>query len=164
MPKEKPIEIFTPPNALKAKIGGALSPIDRNAIAKAERALADLSNQFQDWMEDEIDKIEAAWSNYEAAADKVDAVSHVYGCAHDIKGLAPTYEYPFVSRVASSLCNLTSDELDRKTCPPGLMKAHVDAMRAAVKSQIKELDHPVGSMLLAELEERAAEHLQKIAA
>ena len=36
----KPIEIITPPNALKQKIGGPLPALDQQAIARAEAALA----------------------------------------------------------------------------------------------------------------------------
>jgi hypothetical protein len=90
MPRQKPIEIFTPPNALKAKVGGSLSPLDKRAIAKANEALEKLSGDFQNWIEEELARLEKAWTAYEGAADKVEGVSGVYAIAHDLKGLAKT--------------------------------------------------------------------------
>ena len=43
MTKQKPIEIITPPNALKAKVGGAIPALDQKAIARAEAALERMS-------------------------------------------------------------------------------------------------------------------------
>lgn len=157
MARQKPIEIFTPPNALKAKIGGSLSPLDRNAIAKADAAIAQLSAEFQTWIEDELERLEKAWATFSSQEDKIDAVTKVHGVAHDLKGLAKTYEYPLVGRMASSLCRLTNDEVDRSKSPQNLIKAHIDGIRAAIKGRIKTEDHPVGSMLVTELETHVAD-------
>lgn len=157
MAKQKPIEIFTPPNALKAKIGGSMSPLDCSAIAKANKALADLASEFQKWIEDELARLDDAWAAYEANDDKIQGVAGIHSVAHDLKGLAKTYEYPLVGRLAASLCRLTNDDIDRTISPPVLMRAHIDGVRAAIKSQIKTEDHPVGGALLAELESRVSD-------
>ena len=39
MARQKPIEVITPPNMLKTKVGGAMPALDQRAIAKAEAAL-----------------------------------------------------------------------------------------------------------------------------
>ena len=159
MPKQKPIEIFTPPNALKAKIGGSLSKVDRNAIAKANQALTELSKEFQKWIEDELDRLDAALSDYSKLPEdkRAKGIDAIYGVSHDLKGLALTYEYPLVGRMASSLCRLTNDEVDRSQSPEVLVRAHVDGIRAAIKGRIKTEDHPVGSVLVKELEQQVEE-------
>ncbi len=162
MAKQKPIEIFTPPNVLKAKIGGSMSPLDRSAIAKANDALAKLSSEFQKWIEDELDRLDVAWDAYENGSDKPAGLASIYGVAHDLKGLAKTYEYPLVGHMASTLCRLTNDDVDREASPPVLIKAHIDSIRAAIKGQIKTEDHPVGSALVKELEQRVAEFEDKM--
>ena len=70
MPKQKPIEVITPPNVLKTKIGGALPALDQKAIARAEAALQKLSDQFGDWINEELAKLLEAWANYEAAPER----------------------------------------------------------------------------------------------
>jgi hypothetical protein len=51
------VEVINVPNTLRAKVGGRLGAIDTGAIAKAEAALADLSSQFDQWLEDEVNKV-----------------------------------------------------------------------------------------------------------
>ena len=157
MAKQKPIEIFTPPNALKAKIGGSMSPLDRSAIAKANKALEELADQFQSWIEDELTRLDAAWTEYEKKEDKAQGVKAIHAVAHDLKGLAKTYEYPLVGRLAASLCRLTNDDVDSEISPPVLIKAHIDGVRAAIKGRIKTEEHPVGGALLSELEVRVSD-------
>ena len=161
MAKQKPIEIFTPPNALKAKIVGTMSPLDRSAIAKANAALAELSSEFQKWIEDELQRLDEAYTVYETGDDKIEGIVAIHSVAHDLKGLAKTYEYPLVGRLAASLCRMTNDDIDRSISPPVLIKAHIDAVRAAIKSKIKTEDHPIGGALLSELEQRVREFEEK---
>lgn len=156
MAKEKPIEVITPPNLLKAKVGGKLAPLDEKAIARAEAALKGLSAQFDDWMVEELTKLEAAHEASRAAGHDEKEVTVLFRCAHDIKGLGETYEYPLVSRLAKSLCTLIENEPARAKAHAGLVRAHVDAIKAAVRQQIRTSDHPVGAALLTELETNVA--------
>ena len=157
MAREKPIEIFTPPNALKAKIGGPLPALDQRAIQKAEAALAKLSDQFGDWIKEELERLLEAWAEYEKLGSTPQTKSELHRRAHDLKGLAPTYGYPLVGRICNSLCKLTSDEAIGVNPPIAILKAHVDAVRAIVGGKIMDANHPVGLALTTELEGRMLE-------
>ena len=152
MARQKPIEVITPPNMLKAKIGGPLPALDQNAIARAEAALDKLSDQFGDWINEEMGKLLEAWAGYEKAPNTPAAKNELHRRAHDLKGLAPTYGYPLVGRVCASLCKLTGDEHGDINAPPALLKAHVDAVKAAVNGKVMGANHPVGLALATELE------------
>jgi HPt (histidine-containing phosphotransfer) domain-containing protein len=153
MARQKPIEIITPPNMLKAKIGGAMPALDQKAIARAEAALEKLSGQFGDWINEELNRLLDAWAAYEAAQTPA-TKNELHRRAHDLKGLAPTYGYPLVGRICATLCKLTGDEHGDITAPVSLLKAHVDATKAAVHGKIMGANHPVGLALAAELEEQ----------
>lgn len=152
MTKQKPIEIITPPNALKAKVGGAIPALDQKAIARAEAALERMSVQFADWINEELAQLLQAWAKYEAANGSAEARNELHRRSHDLKGLAPTYGYPLVGRICGSLCKLTGDEHAEINAPEKLLKAHVDAAKAAVVGKIMGADHPVGIALATELE------------
>jgi hypothetical protein len=152
MPRQKPIEVITPPNVLKAKIGGPLPALDQNAIARAEAALEQLSDQFGEWINEEAARLSEAWTNYEKSPGTHPAKYELHRRAHDLKGLAPTYGYPLVGRICASLCKLTGDEHGDINAPVALLKAHVDAVKAAVSGKITGADHPVGLALATELE------------
>ena len=152
MSKHKPIEVITPPNALKAKVGGALPALDQKAIARAEAALENMSSQFAEWIKEELARLLEAWAAYEAAPGTPASRNELHRRAHDLKGLAPTYGYPLVGRICASLCKLTGDEHGDLNPSDKLLKAHVDAVKAAVTGKIMGADHPVGLALANELE------------
>jgi HPt (histidine-containing phosphotransfer) domain-containing protein len=152
MARQKPIEVITPPNMLKTKVGGALPALDQRAIAKAEAALERMSGQFAEWINEELARLLEAWTAYEKAPGTPVAKNELHRRAHDLKGLAPTYGYPLVGRICATLCKLTGDEYGDISAPTHLLKAHVDAVKAAVMGKIMGANHPVGLALAAELE------------
>jgi hypothetical protein len=156
--KSNQAQIIPAPNALKLKIGGKLS-LDMDAIARAEAALKSLSGQFAEWLQDEITKLEAARSDVRAHGMTVQTAEALYMRAHDLKGLGTTYEFPLISRIAASLCKLIDEPAARDKAPLYLIDAHIDAIKAAVRDDIRDADHPVGQILVTELERSVREHL-----
>jgi HPt (histidine-containing phosphotransfer) domain-containing protein len=155
MTKQKPIEIINPPNMLKVRLGGAIPALDQKAIERAEAALSQLSWQFNDWIQEELAHLQEAWAEYEAQGETQQTRVGLHRRSHDLKGLAPTYGFPLVGRVCSSLCKLTGDDHADVHAPAALLKAHVDTVRALIAGDIRDAAHPVGVTLAAELEERA---------
>lgn len=151
MARQKPIEVITPPNVLKTKIGGALPALDQKAIARAEAALAKLSDQFADWINEELAKLTEAWTKYDAAQTPA-TKNELHRRAHDLKGLAPTYGYPLVGRVCATLCKLTGDEYGEINAPIVLLRAHVDGVKVMVHTKMMGAEHPIAQKLVAELE------------
>jgi hypothetical protein len=153
-------QIIQVPNTLRLKVGsGRLGALDPAAIAKAEAALKSLSGNFAQWLQDEIAKLEAARQAIRADGVTPDTVEVLYLRAHDLKGLGTTYGFPLVTRIAASLCMLTDDVQKRTQAPIALIDAHIDAIRAAVRDDIKDDEHPVGRALAEELEARVAQAL-----
>jgi chemotaxis protein histidine kinase CheA len=153
-------QIIQVPNTLRAKVGGRLGAIDAQAIAKAEAALADLSSHFEDWLMDEIRKLEDVQARIkEEGLNPVNA-DQLFFRAHDLKGLGTTYGFPLITRIAGSLCKMLDEEEKRAIAPWKLVEAHLDAIRAVVRGQIKAVDHPTGVMLSETLEARVKEHLE----
>ncbi|GGL47898.1 histidine phosphotransferase [Caulobacter sp. Root656] len=158
MTNKSAAEVIQVPNMLKLKVGGR-GGIDMAAIAKAEAALKSLSGNFAQWLDDEIVKLEAARQEVRAQGLTPETVETLYLRAHDLKGLGATYEFPLITRLAGSLCKLIDDPATRLSAPMFLVDAHIDAIKACVRDEIKVDTHPVGKVLAAELEGRVAEYL-----
>jgi hypothetical protein len=155
----KPAEFIQPPNTLRLKVGGAgFGGIDAAAIARAEAALKDLSSQFGEWLNDEVNKMDAARAEIRTKGATAETLKDLYLRAHDLKGLGATYEFPIVTRISASLCKLIDDHA-RMQAPLFLVDAHIDAIKAMVRDSIREDTHPVGRVLVMELESRTTEHL-----
>ena len=145
------------PNTLRAKVGGRFGAIDPAAIAKAEAALKSLSGNFSQWLNDEVVKLEGARQRVRTEGVTAETMEFLYLRAHDLKGLGTTYEYPLITRIGASLCKLIDDKDRRLTAPIALIDGHIDAIKAAVRDEIKTDDHPVGKVLIQELERRVTE-------
>ncbi len=157
MSQHNPGQIIQVPNSLRAKVGGRLGAIDPNAIAKAEAALKALSSNFGQWLADEVGKLEGARQVIKTQGTTVETMEALYLRAHDLKGLGTTYEYPLITRIAASLCRLIDDKQKRLGASMVLIDAHIDAVRAVLRDGIKTDDHPVGKVLVTELERQVAE-------
>ena len=155
MSQQNPSQLIPAPTQLRLKVGaGRLGAIDAAAIAKAEAALKSLSGNFGQWLQDEITKLEAARQQVKVAGVNAETMENLYLRAHDLKGLGTTYGYQLITRIAASLCRLIDDKDKRPNAPMPLIDAHIDAIKAAVREDMKADDHPVGAALVSELERR----------
>lgn len=152
--RQKPIEIINPPNMLKVKVGGRLPAADPDAIARAEKALETLSVQFNDWLGEEVAKLEAALGRTKSEGLEGEAGDAFFTVAHDLRGLGATYEFPLVTRIAASLARLVETPEKRAEVPISLAEAHVHSIRAALNQNIRSDEDPIGRQLAEELETR----------
>ncbi len=152
-------QVFAAPTALRDRLGPRFGRIDPEAVAKAEAALKGLSSQFGQWLQDEVGKLEAAREAIRSQGAVRATVDRLFTHAHDLKGLGATYEFPLVTRIAGSLCKLLGEGEARVNTPMALVDAHVNAIRAAVRDNIRDSDNPIGQALASELEKYTSEHL-----
>ncbi len=153
MSQQNPV---TQPPGLRLKLGGRFGAIDPSAIAKAEAALKSLSGNFAQWLNDEVVKLDAARQRVRDEGVTAETMETLYLRAHDLKGLGTTYEFPLITRIGASLCRLIDDKDKRLSVSMPLVDAHIDGIKAAVRDDIKTDEHPVGRVLIEELERKVA--------
>jgi HPt (histidine-containing phosphotransfer) domain-containing protein len=125
-------EIITPPHQLRAAVSAAADNAD-DPVARAERALAQLSPEFSDWMESELKRLDEARQEVLSKGFDDARRDALFHAAHDIKGEAATFGYPAVAAAAESLCRLIEHSPDIMRIPLKLIDQHVDAIRAIVR-------------------------------
>lgn len=146
-------QVIPPSNNLRLKVGGGrIGGVDPAAIAKAEAALKSLSGNFSQWLQDEINKLDASRHEVKVQGLTHETMENLYLRAHDLKGLGTTYGYQLITRIAASLCRLIDEKDKRLGAPMPLVDAHIDAIKASVREDMKSDAHPVGGMLVQELE------------
>ena len=153
MSQQNPV---TQPPGLRLKLGGRFGAIDPSAIAKAEAALKSLSGNFAQWLNDEVVKLDAARQRVRDEGVTAETMETLYLRAHDLKGLGTTYEFPLITRIGASLCRLIDDKDKRLSVSMPLVDAHIDGIKAAVRDDIKTDEHPVGRVMIEELERKVA--------
>jgi hypothetical protein len=154
-----PIEIFMPPNMLKAKVGGPNVTIDASMIRRAEAVLEDLKTEFGTWIAADVEKLVDARDRFAALCDNATR-GELFRGAHDLRGGAKTYEYPLIGRVAASLSRLIEGTEKPDAIPLALVDAHVHAIKVMLRQDIKDPSNRTALHLAEELEARVTERLE----
>jgi len=151
-------EVITPPNKLRKAIKPAL-PHDEDPVARAEQALANLSSEFENWMQQECDRLDHA--RRQVIADGFNATTEqaIFHAAHDIKGEAATFGFPAVAAVAESLCRLLEHTPSMEHIPLPLIEQHVDAIRAIIRESAEGNTEALADTLTRRLREVTDEFL-----
>jgi len=130
-------QVITQPNPLR-KVLRRVADEDRDdPVARAEKALADLSGEFKNWMVVETERLAAAH-----AAILKDGVTkatrdELFRAAHDIKGDASTFGFPSAGAAAESLCRVIEHAPDLAKVPSELIAHHINAIQAIVRQRTK---------------------------
>ena len=159
MAHKQPIELFMPPNMLKAKVGGGLGGADMAAMKRAEAAMEGLKSEFSAWIADDVKTLIAARARYAATPD-ADARAAILRAAHDIKGQAPTFNYPLIARVAASLSRMIGELPPGAAIPLSLVDAHVTAIQVIHKNRMQDTNDKTAQALCAELDARVDDVLK----
>jgi chemotaxis protein histidine kinase CheA len=130
-------EVIMPPHKLKKAVGKATAaqanaPHD-DPVARAEAALADLAHEFSSWMDTECERLDEARRKIRKSGLIGATKDELFRAAHDIKGEAETFGFPFAGQVAESLCRLIEHTPDASRIPLPLIEQHVDAVRAIIR-------------------------------
>jgi len=135
--------------------------MDFSAIDRAEKALAALTTEFFSWMDEEVQKLQSAFDDLAAMGPSDDRLTKFYRVAHDIKGSASTFGFPFASTVANSLTRIIL-YCDQSIPPLDIMRSHVHAIRAIVREDARGESDETARALASELQVIAASYLNAI--
>ena len=152
-------EVITPEHKLRKAVSmKPLLPGD-DPVARAEKALAELSSEFSTWMESECDRLDKARHEVKSKGYTKATKEALFHAAHDIKGEAATFGYPAVAAAADSLCRLIEYTPDTARIPDKLVDQHVDAVRAIIREYSRSDAIELATMLTKRLREVTDEFL-----
>jgi chemotaxis protein histidine kinase CheA len=110
-------------------------------------------------MDTECERLDAAREKVKSKGVTRKTLDALFLAAHDIKGQAATFGYPFVASCADSLCRLLEHTPDMKRIPIPLVDQHVDAIRAIIREKARPDIVQVADALTKRLREVADEFL-----
>jgi Hpt domain len=86
--------VITQPNPLRRVLRRVAEKDLDDPVARAEKALADLSSEFKNWMTVEADRLSNAHDVILKDGFTDQTRNELFRAAHDIKGDAATFGYP----------------------------------------------------------------------
>ena len=126
-------EIITPDTAKLRKTLRPALPGEPDPVERAEAALAAISGDFSNWMQDECARLDTARRKVREMGLSTQTRQELFLSAHDLKGDSGTLGYPEVAAAAESLCRLLEHTPDLTKIPLAIVDQHVDAVRAIVR-------------------------------
>jgi HPt (histidine-containing phosphotransfer) domain-containing protein len=154
-------EMITPPNPLRMAVSQVSDQDAHNdPVARAEKALEQLSSEFSSWMDSECDRLDAARRDVRLKGFTKATHEALFHAAHDIKGEAATFGYPFVAASADSLCRLMEHTPDMTRIPIALVDQHIDAVRAIIREKARPDIVQIADALTKRLREVTDEFLR----
>ena len=155
-------QIITQPNPLR-KVLRRVADEDRDdPVARAEKALADLSGEFKNWMVVETERLAAAHAAILKDGFTKATRDELFRAAHDIKGDASTFGFPSAGAAAESLCRVIEHAPDLAKVPSELIAHHINAIQAIVRQRTKLDTISMANELSSRLRGVADEYLARV--
>jgi HPt (histidine-containing phosphotransfer) domain-containing protein len=154
--------VITQPNPLRKVLRRVAEEDLDDPVARAEKALADLSGEFKNWMVIESDRLAAAHDAILKGGFTDLARDELFHAAHDIKGDAATFGFPSAGAAAESLCRIIEHAPDLARVPTELIAHHINAIQAIVRERTKLDTISMASELSRRLRGVADEYLARV--
>jgi chemotaxis protein histidine kinase CheA len=155
-------QVITQPNPLRKVLRRVAADDIDDPVARAEKALSDLSGEFEQWMESEVGRLvdahQAVLKNGFTQASR----DELFRAAHDIKGDAATFGFPPAGAVAESLCRIIEHAPDLARVPPDLILHHINAIQAILHEHTKLDTISISNELSQRLRAVADEYLARV--
>ena len=130
-------QVIIQPNPLRTVLRRVADEDRDDPVARAEKALADLSGEFKKWMVVESDRLAAAYAALIKDGVTDATRDELFRAAHDIKGDAATFGFPSAGAAAESLCRIIEHAPDLAKVPSELLAHHINAIQAIVLERTK---------------------------
>ena len=154
--------VITQPNPLRRVIRRVDERDLDDPVARAEKALAGLSGEFEKWMSVECDRLAAAHAVILRKGFSKLSREELFRAAHDIKGHAATFGFPTAGAAAESLCRIIEHAPDLERVPAELIAHHINAIQAIVRENAKIDNAGMAAALSRKLRGVADEYLAAV--
>jgi chemotaxis protein histidine kinase CheA len=155
-------QVITQPNPLRKVLRRVADDDIDDPIARAEKALADMSGDFKEWMAVETNRLSAAYAAVLEHGFTKPTRDELFRAAHDIKGDAATFGFPSAGVAAESLCRIIEHAPDLSRVPAELIAHHINAIDAIVRERTKLDTISMSSELSRRLRGVADEYLAHV--
>lgn len=131
---EEIIVIIPPMEDLRRRAikDGSPSNAYRRAIEAAEQAIEQLSSEFGDWINIELDRLTKTIVNLRQDGWQEEHADQLYTITHDLKGQATTLGYPTITEICDTLCNLLETIPDKQRLSLNVVEIFITSIKTII--------------------------------
>lgn len=134
------MQIIVPDSDLKDRVmkPGSNKNALKRAVAAAEVAIEELSVEFDDWMQSELDKLFDQLDVVKMNGLGSEAGEDLFNIIHDMKGHATTLGFPNITDICATLCQLLENIPDRSRISIKVIEIHAQAIKTLINEEKNE--------------------------
>ncbi|MET1027461.1 MAG: hypothetical protein ABWY00_09850 [Dongiaceae bacterium] len=107
-------------------------------LERAQAAVAALARDYVNWAHADIAACQSYLDQARLAPDQRDRhLQELYGIAHNIKGQGSAFDFPLMTRIGQSLCQLTRYERGAGEDHLDLIARHLQALRQVLDNDLR---------------------------
>jgi len=113
--------------------GGSSNSAYQKAIKAAEEAIEQLSDEFDNWLSVEIDRLDQSVVTLKKNGWNDEDKDELFTISHDIKGQATTLGYPVITEICDTLCHLLEKIPDYSHISINVIEIFASSIRSIVQ-------------------------------
>ena len=146
---------------LKDKVSlGGINAVDPAAIARAEQAIADLADNYLEWAQHDLTKIQTLFADLgnDRNEKRESDLKKIFSIGHDMKGQGGSFGFDLVTSVGNHLCRLLErfDGTVKPATENEAIRIHIDAMTLIIHNNMKGDGGPQGEAMLKGIQQMVA--------
>lgn len=132
-------QIIRPPQTLQGKVDkGGPGAVDLDALARAEEVIANLADDYLDWVREDFVRLEAAYDVLVSGnGDDAANLEALFQIAHDMKGQGGSFGYDLMTAIGDHMCRLLEKVDKAGPIEIQMIRLHIDAMRVVITKELK---------------------------
>jgi len=138
---DEDVRVINPPPTLNAKVSiGGPGAVDKDALARAEKVIADLSGDYIVWVQEDLKKLQLAIDSLIVDSDeksKNSALESIFATSHDIKGQGGSFGYDLMTAIGHDLCRFIETLESVRESDKFIIQLHVDTMKRVIGDGMK---------------------------
>lgn len=133
-------QIIRAPQTLQSKVEkGGPGAVDLDALARAEAVIANLADDYLDWVREDFVRLEAAYDVLVSGeGDDVANLEALFQIAHDMKGQGGSFGYDLMTSIGDHMCRLLEKVDKAGPLEIAMIRLHIDAMRVVITKELKD--------------------------
>ncbi len=158
MSDEDEVQVIKPPSTLKAKVKtGGPGAVNPEVLERAEAVIASLSENYLEWVEEDLKKLDAEMAKLKAEPDKGrEFLDRIFQISHDIKGQGGSFGYRMMTIIGDQLCRLVEKMDEAGPSEIKVIDLHIDALKMVIAKRMEGDGGAEGEALFSGLDKVVA--------
>ncbi|MHA1598210.1 MAG: phosphorelay protein [Alphaproteobacteria bacterium] len=133
------VQVIRPPDTLSAKVSkGGPGAVDLAAIERAEEVIAGMADNYLEWVEEDLVKIQKAYNDLKGDPDNAkERMEVIFGIAHDMKGQGGSFNYDLMTILGNDLCRFIENKETASATDVEVIGLYVGSMKVVIAQRME---------------------------